>query len=51
MREEHLPIGAAEIGAEVRRRTDAPPVSELYLVEVSELLRVISDKELADRRR
>ena len=51
MREKKLPAGAVEIGAEVRTRTDEPPVNERYLVDVTELLRTISDKELAERRR
>ena len=50
MHENHLPVGAAEIGAEVRKRTDEPPINEPYLVDVSELLRAISDSELAKRR-
>jgi len=51
MREKNLPAGAVEIGAEVRKRTGEPPVNEHYLVDVTELLRTISDKELAERRR
>ena len=51
MRDKHLPVGAAEIGAEVRKRTDEPPLNERYLLDVTELLRAISDRELADRRR
>jgi hypothetical protein len=51
MREKHLPVGSVEIGAEVRKRTDHPPVNEYYLVQVTELLRAISDRELAERRR
>jgi len=51
MGEKNLPVGAAEIGAEVRRRTDEPPINEPYLLELSELLRAISDRELAERRR
>ena len=51
MREKNLPAGAAEIGAEVRKRTNEPPMNEPYLVDVTELLRAISDKELAERRR
>ena len=51
MREKKLPTGAAEIGAEVRNCTDEPPVNERYLVDVTELLRAISDRELAERRR
>ena len=33
---------------EVRERTDQLPINEPYLVEVTELLRVISGRELAD---
>ena len=51
MREKNLPAGAAEIGAEVRARTNEPPMNEPYLVDVTELLRAISVKELAERRR
>jgi hypothetical protein len=51
MREKHLPVGSAEIGAEVRKRADQLPVNETYLLDVTELLRAISDKELAERRR
>ena len=51
MREKNLPTGAVEIGAEVRKRTAEPPVNEHYLVDVTELLRAISDRELAERRR
>ena len=51
MREKNLPAGAVEIGAEVRKRTGEPPVNEHYLVDVTELLRTISDKELVERRR
>lgn len=51
MREKNLPAGAAEIGAEVRKRTGEPPLNEHYLVDVTELLRAISEKELAERRR
>ena len=51
MREKNLPAGAAEIGAEVRARTNESPMNEPYLVDVTELLRAISVKELAERRR
>ena len=51
MREKNLPAGAVEIGAEVRKRTGEPPVNEPYLLDVTELLRAISDRELAERRR
>ena len=48
---ERLPVGAAEIGAEVRKRTDQPPVNEHYLLDVTDLLREISIQELAEQRR
>ena len=51
MREKNLPAGAVEIGAEVRKRAGEPPVNEPYLLDVTELLRAISDRELAERRR
>ena len=50
MREKKLPEWAAKIGAEVRARTDELPLSEPYLVDVTELLRTISDREIAKRR-
>ena len=50
MREQNLPAWAVGIGAEVRKRTDEPPLNEQYLLDVSECLREISDQELADRR-
>ena len=50
MREKKLPEWAAKIDAEVKARTDELPVSEPYLVDVTELLRTISDRELAERR-
>ena len=51
MRETNLPEWAAGIGAEVRVRTDQLPINEPYLVDVTELLRAINDRELAERRR
>jgi hypothetical protein len=51
MDKKNLPAGAAEIGAEVRKRTSKPPLNESYLVDVTELLRVITDRELTKRRR
>ena len=51
MREKNLPAGAVEIGAEVRKRTGELPVNEPYLLDVTELLQAISDRELAERRR
>ena len=46
-----LPAWAVGIGAEVRERTDQLPINEPYLVDVTELLRAISERELAERRR
>ena len=51
MPEENLPAWAIRIGAEVRERTDQLPVNEPYLVEVTELLREMTERELADQRR
>ena len=51
MREQTLPAWAVGIGAEVRERTDQLPINEPYLVDVTELLRAISESELAERRR
>ena len=51
MPEQNLPAWAVGIGAEVRERTDQLPINEPYLVEVTELLREMSERELADRRR
>jgi hypothetical protein len=51
MREQTLPAWAVGIGAEVRERTDQLPINEPYLVDVTELLRAISECELAERRR
>ena len=41
----------ARVGAEVRDRTEQLPVSEPYLVEVTELLRVICESEPRPQRR
>ena len=46
-----LPAWAIGIGAEVRDRTDQLPINEPYLVDVTELLRAIAERELAERRR
>jgi hypothetical protein len=51
MRETNLPAWASGIGAEVRDRTDQLPVNEPYLLDVTELLRAINDREMAERRR
>ena len=46
-----IPEWAARVGAEVRDRTEQLPINEPYLIDVTELLRMISDKELAEQRR
>jgi hypothetical protein len=51
MREANLPAWALGIGAEVREHIDQLPVNEPYLVDVTELLRAISERELAERGR
>jgi hypothetical protein len=51
MREKPLPEWAVEIGAEVRKRIGEPPMNEPCILDLSELLRAISDRELAERRR
>jgi hypothetical protein len=51
MREQEFPAWAVGIGAEVRERTNQLPMNEAYLVDVTELLRAISVRELAERRR
>jgi hypothetical protein len=51
MPERNLPAWAVGIGAEVRDRTDQLPINEPYLVDVTELLRAMSERELAERRR
>ena len=51
MRETILSEWAVRIGAEVRARTDELPVNEPYLLDATELLRAINDRELAERRR
>jgi hypothetical protein len=51
MRERILPAWAIGLGAEFRARTDKLPINEPYLVDVTELLRAISEKELAECRR
>jgi hypothetical protein len=51
MREQNLPAWAVGIGAEVRERTDQLPINETYLVDVTELLRAMAERELAERRR
>jgi hypothetical protein len=45
MRKRELPEWTARVGAEVRKRTDHPPTNEPYLVDVTELLRVICESE------
>ena len=51
MRERKLPEWAAKIGAEVRARTVELPLNEPYLVDVTELLKTISVRELHGRGR
>jgi len=51
MPERDLPAWAVGIGAEVRNRTEQLPISEPYLVDVTELLRMIWEREAAERRR
>ena len=51
MPERVIPEWAARVGAEVRDRTEQLPINEPYLIDVTELLRMISDKELAEQRR
>ena len=50
MPEQNLPEWAARIGAEVRDRAELLPVNELYLLDVTELLRAMTERELAERR-
>jgi hypothetical protein len=49
MREQKLPEWAERVGAEVRDRAEQLPTNEPYLVDVTELLRVIREGELARR--
>jgi hypothetical protein len=51
MHDGNLPAWAIGIGAEVRDRTSQLPINEPYLVDVSELLRAMSEREVAERRR
>jgi hypothetical protein len=51
MHEQNLPAWAVGIGAEVRDRTEELPINEPYFVDVTELLRVIWEREAAERRR
>ena len=51
MPERVIPEWVARVGAEVRDRTEQLPINEPYLVEVTDLLRVISEEEDAQRRR
>ena len=52
MPEQKLPAWAVGIGAEVRDRTEQLPINETYLVvDVTEFLRVMSERELAEQRR
>jgi hypothetical protein len=51
MPERNLPAWAVGIGAEFRDRTEQLPINEPYLVDVTELLREMSEREAAERRR
>ena len=51
MPERILPEWAARVGAEVRDRTEQLPINEPYLIDVTELLREMTERELADQRR
>ena len=51
MPERTLPTWAIGIGAEVRDRTEPLPINEPYLVDVTDLLRAMTERELAERRR
>ena len=51
MPERNLPEWVLRIGAEVKERTEQLPVNEPYLVDVTELLREMTERELAERRR
>ena len=51
MREPEIPEWVAKVGAEVRDRTDQLPINEPYLVEVTELLRVIGETDPRLQRR
>jgi len=50
MPERNLPAWAIGIGAELRDRTDKLPINEPYLVDATELLREMTERELAERR-
>ena len=45
MRELEIPEWVARVGAEVRTCTEQLPTNEPYLVEVTELLRLICERE------
>ena len=51
MPERILPEWAARVGAEVRDRTEQLPINEPYLIDVTELLREMTERELAEQRR
>ena len=51
MREQILPAWAVGIGAAFREHTEQLPINEPYLVDVTELLRAVAERELAERRR
>ena len=50
MPERIIPEWAARVGAEVRNRTEQLPINEPYLIDVTGLLRMISDRELGEQR-
>ena len=45
MPERIIPEWAARVGAEVRDRTEQLPLNEPYLIDVTDLLQVISERE------
>jgi hypothetical protein len=50
MPERTIPEWAAKVGAEVRDRTEQLAVNELYLIDVTDLLQVITEREFQRRR-
>jgi len=51
MPERNLPEWAMGIGAGIRDRTEQLPINEFYLIDVTELLQAMTERELAERRR
>ena len=45
MPERIIPEWAARVGAEVRDRTEQLPINEPYLIDVTDLLQVIAERE------